>query len=167
MGSILTDMIGGALGDTVSKIGDTVKKFVTTDADRLALDNELEKIKAEAKQRADEIGIQYEQIAAKNAEDINKTMQSEAASEHMPTYLWRPFIGFVFGLMGLILAITVAVAYISVMLGHSKPEVLTHLPQMLISMTGVMAVISPILGVASWFRGKMQADPNIPTVNRG
>lgn len=167
MGNILTDMIGGALGDTVSKIGDTVKKFVTTDADRMALDNELTKIKAEADQKAQEIGIQYEQIAAKNAEDINKTMQAEASSEHMPTYLWRPFIGFVFGLMGLIMALTVAAAYIAVMLDYAKPEILTYLPQMLISMTGIMAVISPILGVASWFRGKMQADPNIPTVNRG
>lgn len=167
MGNILTDMISGALGDTVSKIGDTAKKFVTTDADRMALENELIKIKSEADQKAQEIGIQYEQIAAKNAEDINKTIQAEAASEHMPTYLWRPFIGFVFGLMGLITALTVAAAYIAVMLDYAKPEMLTYLPQMLISMTGIMAVISPILGVASWFRGKMQADPNIPTTNRG
>lgn len=167
MGNILTDMISGALGDTVSKIGDTAKKFVTTDADRMALENELIKIKFEADQKAQEICIQYEQIAAKNAKDINKTIQAEAASEHMPTYLWRPFIGFVFGLMGLITALTVAAAYIAVMLDYAKPEMLTYLPQMLISMTGIMAVISPILGVASWFRGKMQADPNIPTTNRG
>jgi hypothetical protein len=32
---------------------------------------------------------------------------------------------------------------------------------------GIIAVVSPILGIASWYRGKMQADPSIPTNNRG
>jgi len=28
-----------------------------------------------------------------------------------------------------------------------------------------MATIAPVLGTASWFRGKMQADPSIPTIS--
>lgn len=167
MGNWLGEALGGAVGETVAKIGDTVKKFVTTDADRLALENELTKIQAEAKQKAEEIGVKYEELAAKNAADINTTMQAEAASEHWPTYSWRPFIGFIFGVQAGIMAITVAGAYLSVMFGYAKPDVLGYIPQMLASMAALMAVEAPILGVASWFRGKMQADPNIPTINRG
>lgn len=144
------EALGGAVGETVAKIGDTVKKFVTTDADRLALENELAKIQAEAKQKADEIGVKYEEIAAKNAEDVNKTMQAEAAAEHWPTYSWRPFIGFVFGLY-------IASMFLLPLFGVTPVPMTPDL---------VMAV-GAILGVASWFRGKMQADPNIPTVNRG
>ncbi len=150
MGNILTDMIGGALGDTVSKIGDTVKKFVTTDADRMALDNELAKIKADADQRAQEIGVQYAEIEAKNIESVNKTMQSEAAAEHWPTYTWRPFIGLIFGFY-------IASMFILPLFGVKPVEMSADL----------VLTIGAILGVASWFRGKMQADPNIPTVNRG
>ncbi len=150
MGNILTEMIGGAIGDTVSKIGDTVKKFVTTDADRMALDNELAKIKADADQRAQEIGVQYAEIEAKNIESVNKTMQSEAAAEHWPTYTWRPFIGLIFGFY-------IASMFILPLFGVKPVEMSADL----------VLTIGAILGVASWFRGKMQADPNIPTVNRG
>lgn len=36
--------IGSSLGETVSSIGNTVRKFVTTDSDRIQLQNELEVI---------------------------------------------------------------------------------------------------------------------------
>jgi hypothetical protein len=77
-------------------------------------------------------------------------MQSEAAAEHWPTYTWRPFIGFIFGLY-------IASMFILPLFG---------LQPITMSADLVMAV-GAILGVASWFRGKMQADPNIPTINRG
>lgn len=35
-----------------------------------------------------------EALAAQNAADVNKTMQTEAAANHWPTYSWRPAIGF-------------------------------------------------------------------------
>jgi hypothetical protein len=40
-------------------------------------------------------------------------------------------------------------------------------PGILATVARILAVVSPILGVASWYRGKMQADPSIPTTNRG
>ena len=82
--------------------------------------------------------------------DVNKTMQVEAAAEHWPTYAWRPFIGFSFGFWLNSVWLLPLVNKIPVMLS-----------------TDVMLAIGGILGVASWFRGKMQADPNIPTINKG
>lgn len=165
--SWLTELITPVTGSFIKDIGDTVKQFVTTDKDTMELKNKLAEIETAFKAKIMDIGVQYEQLAAKNAEDINKTMQSEAGAEHWPTYSWRPFIGFVFGIQAGIMALTVAFAYIAVMLGYAKPEILSYIPQMLAAMAALMAVEAPILGVASWFRGKMQADPTIPTVNRG
>lgn len=81
---------------------------------------------------------------------VNETMQGEAKSDHWPTYTWRPFIGFSFG------------AYINSLwllpLFHVQPVIMTP---------DTMIAIGGILGVASWFRGKMQADPSKPSDNRG
>ncbi|WP_426713712.1 hypothetical protein [Chromobacterium violaceum] len=98
---------------------------------------------------------------------VNATMQAEARAEHWPTYSWRPFIGFAFGLLALISGITVAACYLGGMFMGRNPQLLAQLPGMLGAEAGVMATMAPILGIASWFRGKMQADPNIPTDNRG
>jgi hypothetical protein len=111
--------------------------------------------------------VTFEQLAVQNAADINKTMQTEAASEHWPTYSWRPFIGFCFGALGLLSGGTVAVAYIGVMFFHRDATLLGSLPGMLGAEAGVMFTMAPVLGIASWFRGKMQADPSIPTNNKG
>jgi hypothetical protein len=35
------------------------------------------------------------------------------------------------------------------------------------SMAALVGVVAPILGIASWFRGKAQADPAIATSNKG
>jgi hypothetical protein len=105
--------------------------------------------------------------AVANAGDVNKTMQAEAAAEHWPTYSWRPSIGFSFALLGLIGGVTAAISYIGVMFCGVKPEVLNYLPAMLGAEAAIMATMAPVLGIASWYRGKMQADPSIPTVNRG
>lgn len=78
--------------------------------------------------------------------EVNKTMQAEAQSEHWPTYSWRPFIGFMFGLY-------IASLWI-LPLFHVTPITLN---------TDTVLAIGGILGVASWFRGKAQADPSIQT----
>lgn len=111
--------------------------------------------------------ISFQTLAVQNASDINKTMQVEVSAEHWPTYAWRPAIGFSFALLALVGGFTAAVAYIGVMFFNVKPEVLSYLPALLGAEAAIMATMAPVLGVASWFRGKMQADPNIPTVNRG
>lgn len=90
------------------------------------------------------------QASAQTIGSVNTTMQAEAAAEHWPTYSWRPFIGFMFG------------AYIGSMwllpLFGKTPAPIS--PDLTLA-------VGAILGVASWFRGRMQADPAVPTVNRG
>lgn len=111
--------------------------------------------------------VAFAQLAAQNAADVNKTMQAESASEHWPTYSWRPYIGFCFGTLAMISGATVAIAYGGVMFFGRDPAMLASLPGMLGAEAAIMAAMSPVLGIASWYRGKMQADPRIPTVSRG
>lgn len=105
-------------------------------------------------------------LAVQNAGDVNATMRAEAAAEHWPTYSWRPAIGFAVAIVTLLCGLTVFIAYIGAMF-YSNAAPLAHLPGMLGAMAALVGVVSPILGIASWFRGKAQADPNVPTVNRG
>jgi hypothetical protein len=110
--------------------------------------------------------VTFEQLAVQNAGDINKTMQTEAAAEHWPTYSWRPAIGFAVALAVMLSVLTVFAAYGAVIFtGNDRG--LAQLPGILAAVAGIVAVVSPILGIASWYRGKMQADPAVPTVNRG
>ena len=102
-----------------------------------------------------------------NTAAVNQTMQVEAKADHWPTYSWRPFIGFCFGLMGIVCGATVAVAYIGVMFFRVDPVVLGHLPGLIGAEAGVMATMAPVLGIASYFRGKMQASPAVASDNRG
>lgn len=102
-----------------------------------------------------------------NTAAVNTTMQVEAKADHWPTYSWRPFIGFCFGLMGLISGATVAACYLGVMFFQVNAAVLAQLPGMIGAEAGVMATMAPVLGIASYFRGKMQANPQIATDNRG
>jgi len=113
--------------------------------------------------------VEKAQIAADQANTaaINQTMQVEAKADHWPTYSWRPFVGFCFGLLGLLAGLTVAGAYIGVMAFHTNPAILGQVPGMLGSEAAVMATMAPVLGIASYFRGKMQANPAISTDNRG
>jgi Holin of 3TMs, for gene-transfer release len=104
--------------------------------------------------------------AARAAGDVNKSIQTEAASEHWPTYSWRPAIGFAVALAVLMSVITVFAAY-GALIFTGNDKGLANLPGILASVAGIIGVVSPILGIASWFRGKMQADPNIETNNKG
>jgi len=104
--------------------------------------------------------------SVQNAGDINKTMQAEAASEHWPTWSWRPAIGLSVAIAVLLSVLTVFLAYgAAILYGHA--EGLAQLPGILAAVAGIIGVVSPILGIASYFRGRMQADPSIPTNNKG
>lgn len=112
--------------------------------------------------------VEFQKLAVANAADVNKSMQAEAGSEHWPTYSWRPFIGFVFGVNLLVAGLTTSAVYIAVMCGvTSAVQALGSLPAMIGALGAVNGAALPILGIASWFRGKMQADPAMPTINRG
>lgn len=112
--------------------------------------------------------VEFQKLAVVNASDVNKSIQSEAISEHWPTYTWRPFIGMMFGVNMLIMGLTTAAVYIAVMLGSvTAVQAVATLPQMIGALGAVNGAALPVLGIASWFRGKMQADPSVPTDNRG
>lgn len=44
---------------------------------------------------------------------------------------------------------------------------LGQLPAVLGALAAISATVLPILGIASYFRGKMQADPGVPADVRG
>lgn len=129
---------------------------------KAVLDNQADLAKIAADVAIAELAADQANTAA-----INQTMQTEAKADHWPTYSWRPYIGFCFGSMGLVSGGTVAIAYIGVMFFHVDPVVLGHLPGLIGAEAGVMATMAPVLGIASYFRGKMQASPVVASDNRG
>jgi hypothetical protein len=84
-------------------------------------------------------------------ESVNATIRAEVAAEHWPSYSWRPFCGFVFG-----------VSFFGVY--FVLPLMRLPVPSIPFEAWGAMGAV---LGVASWFRGKAQADPANPATNKG
>ncbi len=178
---MIAGWLGGSKAETIAGkvvgIAQTVTGQSVPDAALAAiqadpnLSMQFQKAVLDQQVQLQQIALQQEQaeLAADqaNTSTINATMQVEAKADHWPTYSWRPFVGFCFGLMGLVSGATVAAAYLGVMFMHSNPAILGQLPGMLGSEAAVMATMAPVLGIASYFRGKMQANPNLPTDNRG
>lgn len=178
---MIAGWLGGAKAEDVATkvvgIAQTVTGQSAPDAALAALQSDPNLAAQYAKAVLDQQG-QLAQIAADvtkaeiaadvaDTASVNQTMQVEAKSDHWPTYSWRPFVGFCFGLLGLFSGLTVAGAYLGVMAFHANPTVLGQLPGMLGSEAAVMATMAPVLGIASYFRGKMQANPTVSTDNRG
>lgn len=135
----------------------------------------LAEIEAHAKIELKRLDNEREALAVANAGQVNTTMGAEAASQHWPTYSWRPAIGFAVAFNVGFTSIVVGIAYMMVIWGlqgteaemDAQTDALQHIPAMIGAMAALIGVVSPILGIASWFRGKAQADPTIPTDNRG
>jgi hypothetical protein len=174
IGTLLGGPAGGAVGGMVAAaLGvdnkpDAVSQAIAVNPDAAV---KLRAIEAEQRVKLQELLVTAEQnrLVAETASvaAVNATMQAEAKSDHWPTYTWRPFIGFAFGCLALIGGVTAAGAYIGVMFLHVDTAVLIQLPGLLAAEAAVMGTMAPILGIASWFRGRMQADPSVPTDNRG
>ena len=158
LGTLLGGPAGAAVGAMVaSALGtgatpDEVSQALTVNPDAAV---KIKQIEAARQVDLQQLVVQAEQnrLAAEtsNILAVNATMQAEAKSEHWPTYSWRPFCGFVFGTMFLGVYFVLPLAKLPV------PVVPTE----------AWFAIGGVLGVASWFRGKAQADPGIPTDNRG
>lgn len=103
--------------------------------------------------RLEEKRIDAEQA---NMAQVNETIRVEGRSEHWVQYSWRPMIGFSVAFAVASMALAVVAAYTAVVLkGEAKG--IEHLPAILGAMSLVVGVASPILGIASYFRGRMQA----------
>ena len=155
-------MLGGPLaGMAVKFIGDQIGiPAATTDAVTAALTSmgetpegriKLAEIDAALRTHAIDAGVDLERIAAQNAADVNKTMQIEATAEHWPSYSWRPFCGMVFGTM---------------FFGCYFVLPLLRIPVPIVPVEA-WAAMGSVLGIASWFRGKAQADPANPAETKG
>lgn len=139
--------LGGILATTIGSKDVTPEEILTR------LTNSSEALqKAKEFEMAHQETLLRVQVEAETAriQAINTTIQIEAKSDHWPTYSWRPFIGFMFGIYIFSFALLPICGITPIVL----PPDLT------------MAV-GAILGIASWYRGKMQADPNVISDNRG
>lgn len=130
----------GATAETADAVTATLTSLSGTPEGRIR----LAEIDADLRKHAIDAGIDMERLAVQNAADINKTMQAETTAEHWPSYSWRPFCGFVFGVTFF------GVYFVLPLLKLPVPSVPTE----------AWMSIGAVLGVASWFRGKAQADPN-------
>lgn len=148
-GAVVGGLVASALG--VGSTPDEVSQALATNPEAAV---KLKQIEADRQVRLQELLVQAAsaEITAASAaiQSVNTTMQAEAKADHWPTYSWRPAIGFVF-------AAYVASLFV-LPLFDKTPVALS--PDMTLAIGG-------ILGVASWFRGRMQADPRVQTDNRG
>lgn len=158
LGTLIGGPAGAAVGGLVAHaLGtpaqpDAVRAAVQSDPQaavklqQMALDNQVQ---------LQQLAITAEQnrLAADTAgqQSVNGTMQVEDKSDHWPTYTWRPFMGFISGIM---------------ILGNFFVLPLLKLPVPPVP-TDAWLFLGSVLGVASYFRGKAQANPDLPTDNRG
>lgn len=175
LGALIGGPAGGAIGAVVaSALGvgsspDEVSQALATNPDAAV---KLKQIESTRQVDLQGLIVQAEanRLVAETAstQAVNATMQSEAKSDHWPTYSWRPFIGFCVGVNTLAASLLVLAVFVPVMFGNAQAAAaMPQLPTVLGALAAISATVLPILGIASWFRGKAQADPNVPTDMRG
>lgn len=166
-GAAIGAMIASGLG--VGATPDEVSQALTVNPDAAV---KLKQIEATRQTELQALVVSAEQnrLAADTAtiQAVNATMQVEAKAEHWPTYTWRPFIGFCVGINTLSASLIVLLVFVPVMFGVKEAAAaMANLPMVLGSLAAISATVLPILGIASYFRGKAQADPAIQTNNQG
>jgi hypothetical protein len=157
--------LGGPAGAAVGvMLGKAMGTEATPDAVAAALSPD-----ALVKLREVEADLQKAQIDADSAGvlAVNTTMQVEAKSDHWPTYTWRPAIGFAVALNTLAASVIVLAVFVAQILGVDAHEAIAQMPTTLGALAAMNGTALPILGIASWYRGKMQANPAVPSDNRG
>lgn len=158
LGGLLAGPGGAAVGALVASVlgtgasPDEVSQALTVSPDAAVRLKELE-AKKQVELQSLLVQAESARLAAEVSaiESVNATMRAEVAAEHWPSYTWRPFCGFIFGTM---------------FLGVYFVLPLCKLPVPAVPFEAWMAM-GGVLGVASWFRGKAQADPMNPAVNKG
>jgi hypothetical protein len=89
--SFISSLFSGGVGDVVEKVGDAIHKNVTSDKERMALDNEAKKAEQDFEIRL----AQMDTDLAKGQIDINL---EESKNPHLFVAGWRPFIGWLCGI---------------------------------------------------------------------
>ena len=143
-------------GDTAGEVAEKVIQVAKEVTGKDSADDAVSELKANPELLAAyqskllDQEVELARIAAGTVAEVNSTMRTEAASDHWPTYSWRPYIGFSFGTY-------VSSLWLLPLFGKT-PAIMS--PDMVLA-------VGAILGVASWYRGKMQADPAVKSDNRG
>jgi hypothetical protein len=175
LGTLLGGPAGGAVGALVASalgvgsVPDAVSQALATNPDAAV---KLQQIEATRQVELQTLLVQAEasRLSAETAavQAVNTTIQAEAKADHWPTYAWRPFIGFCVGFNTIAASLLVLGVYGGVMFGAQQAAAaLPSLPLVLGALAAISGTVLPILGIASYFRGKMQADPNVATDGRG
>lgn len=143
----------GASAETTEAVTTAVSNMTGTPEGRAR----LAEIDADLRKFVVSSGVDLERLAMENARDINNTIQEEVKSEHWQTYSWRPAIGFAVAMNVFLTSMVVLIVFSGVILFNRPADALVHIPTMIGAMAALIGVVSPILGIAAWFRGRMQA----------
>lgn len=160
--SFVADKLGlsGSTVDTVKSMlmGMTPEKLAELKAADQEFQIKMAALQIDSLEKMESLRIQGYQAEVSAATAVNTTMQSESASEHWPTYSWRPAIGFAVAFNLVSASLVVFVAYLF------RPELVSQIPGMLTAQAALNGVAMPILGIASYFRGKAQVgEAAVPT----
>lgn len=175
LGSLVGGPAGVAVGALVAQaLGvaatpGAISKALIDDPEALVKMRQIEATQ-QVELRALLVSAEAHRLAADTAaiQSVNKTMQSEAQADHWPTYSWRPAIGFAVAFNVGMSSLVVIGVFAAIVFGVKEaPVALAALPMVLGALAASIATVMPILGIASYFRGKAQADPAVPTDNRG
>lgn len=157
LGGIAVEAVANHLGldkATVESVKDTLSGMTPEQL------SELKQAEMEVQVKLQGMGYdsiqKLAELEVRAMESVNTTMQAEAKAEHWPTYSWRPMIGFAVAFNMFAAAILIILVYMF------KQDLVAQLPNVLTALAALNATAMPVLGIASYFRGKSQADPNIP-----
>lgn len=158
LGTLVGGPAGGAIGAMIaSGLGcgntpDDVKVALATNPDAAVKLAQIEKDRQVDLQQLLMQATQNQLIAdTASIAAVNQTMQAETKAEHWASWLWRPFMGFVTGIM------VFGCYFVLPLLKIPAPVIPSE----------VWLFLGSVLGVASFFRGKAQADPANPASVHG
>jgi Holin of 3TMs, for gene-transfer release len=147
LGTLIGGPAGAAIGGIVASVlgcantPDAVSQAIAVNPDAAV---KLAQIESDERVRLQQLALAHadNQIQADTAQlqAVNATMQVETKGEHWPTYTWRPFNGFIVGVMAFGCYFVLPLCKLPV---PAIPE-------------SVWLMFGAILGVASWFRGQAQ-----------
>lgn len=152
LGSVLPIPGGAAIGQALAA-------FVTGDQDATpgtlasALSDPAAAEKAREFWAQNQTVILQAQLQAETARilSVNQTMQAEATAQHWPTYSWRPFLGFVMGVMML------GCYFILPLIGKTPPPIPYE----------AWMALGAVLGFASWGHSKALMDKENKSITGG
>lgn len=157
-GSLVGGLVSSAMG--VDNTPDAVNVALATNPEAAVKLRQMEVDKqVDLAKLQNALAIAEVQAQAQNTSDVNKTMQAEAAAPHWVTYSWRPILGFCVGFNTAAASLLVMLSF-GAMFSPAAVAVAATLVAQLPAVLGALAVINgtvlPILGIASWHRGRMQ-----------